>query len=932
MDKSSNTVNGAPANQAHSPHPTLARESSTASMRRLDLAHSTKQSTQTTQASQPTSAATSASASPFASRETSPARPSARSHSAMKVATAAASTSGQPTSSSSSTLPKQSAQPSSTSAASASPSIRSRRNSQQETSPSRSRKSIPTLTTQKAGALSSATTPSLPPAASDASTGRASGLQKSEQPRDSPRWPVSPRLRSPPPVLNRPNLPPSATTSDIPSISLQRATGISPSIDAVPAPSDSEAEELSLQPGMRTPVRGVSGNVPTLETVQEASPIPSSRTVDSAALEKLETCSVTSEAGNATMPEVAEVSPAKTIRARQLASQNYESGSENGSTKNSRRTAASGSVPPSLASRNSSTVKLSGKGKSSEASQPTMTVETETVTSIPNVALGPSASQGTNGSLRTKPSSETIRPKKEKKKSTRKQSSVTPGTATSKADIFEAKVASAVDEANTSDSEETFVYDSNPAESRERPHRFHHSRTPSATSLANNQNGMRSIHSILESAGPSTAVKKGMKFVNTFGNNSGNDSGLGDDETKAATIRGVTPGSGRGTARLHHHVGASGSHIGRWGLNGPKNGHQSILDSESPFPVNSASRLKASLGGANGATIRQAGGATSPRPSVSSMTGRGNGGLYSQKRGFGNGGALGYDMDDTTPGQADDERTPLISSSMRGTGRGPRTRRHHMSLRSLEQQSYHHPPASFLNRFASCLVLTVMLMLVISGAIGFMFATSQPLEDIELVKISGVIASEQELMFDLMVRAHNPNVVVVTVDSADMEVFAKSPHAGTDSEWWRRPRNGDADSGSASTNGARNGNSTDVDELDNEPRDQPDSSPNFLLGKFTEFDNPLSFEGSFFHHGLSTSRSGVRIRRPGNGTDGGSERWERILDDEFDLIIKGVLRYSLPLSQRVRSALIEGRTKVKPNAADDPAHPPNGTAAINITN
>lgn len=177
-------------------------------------------------------------------------------------------------------------------------------------------------------------------------------------------------------------------------------------------------------------MRGVSGNVPTLETVQEASPLASSHAVD-AAMEKLEVSSVTSDAGTTTtMPEVAEVSPVRTIRARQLASQNYESGSENGSTKNSRRTAPSGSAPPPLASRNSSTVKLSGKGKSGEASQPTMTVETETVTSIPNVSLGPSAAQGSNGSLRTKPSSETIRPKKEKKKTTRKPTTVAPGTGT----------------------------------------------------------------------------------------------------------------------------------------------------------------------------------------------------------------------------------------------------------------------------------------------------------------------------------------------------------------------------------------------------------------------------------------------------------------------------------------------------------------------
>ena len=769
---------------------------------------------------------------------------------------------------------------------------------------------------------------------------------------------MSPRLRSPP------------RFSDAGAFNLPRPALASTSPEATAAPSDSEAEEPYLQSGMRTPVRGASGNVPTLETVQEASPLGPSYAVD-AALEKLETASMVSvsDAGISTTPEVAEVSSVKTIRARQLASQNAasnESGSENGSTKNSsnnNNNRRPGSTASPLTSRNSmAKMATVGKGKTGEGSQaPTMTVETETVTSIPNVALGPSTAQGVNGSLRTKPSSETIRPKREKKKTARKQTAVASGATTSKADIFEAKVASAVDEANTSDSEETFVYDSNPADGRgDRPHRFHHSRTPSATSLSQaDRSGMRSIHSIMEGSGggPSgggVTVKKSMKFVNTFGHAGGNDSGLGDDEAnKTATMRGVS-GSGRGTARLHHHVGRFGL-----GGGGAKNGHQSILDNESPFPVNTASRLKM-LGGGNGSSSggggptsypsgRSGGGLPSPRAAGGSMSGRSGGGAYaySQKRGYGSTGGphFGYDMDDTTPGPAgSDERTPLmgVAGSQRGTvrngGNRASRRQQHMSLRALEQQAYHrHAPASFLNRFASCLVVTVMLMLVISGAIGFMFATSQPLDDIELVKISNVIASEQELMFDVMVRAHNPNVVVVTVDAADMEVFAKSPHAGTDSEWWRRPVEATDNKPRPVEAGAKprpsiesESESTGAksDSTDNKPRDQPDSSPNFLLGKFTEFDNPLSFEGSFFHHGLSTSRSGVRIRRPGNGTDGGSERWERILDDEFDLIIKGVLRYSLPLSQRVRSALIEGRRTVKPNAADDPVH--NGTVSIGV--
>ena len=184
-----------------------------------------------------------------------------------------------------------------------------------------------------------------------------------------------------------------------------------------------------------------------------------------------------------------------------------------------------------------------------------MTVETETVSSIPQIAVGGTAGAPNNGSIRAKLSSETIRPKKEKKKTARKTPSVTSGTgehsntsrfrlhhhhpsrgdasdvsaaqsperqycqglywlygrsgatsperpssrasrapslnlhnagtmltrhpsASSKADIFEAKVASAVDEANSSDSEETFVYESNPPDANDRPRRFH-SRTPS---------------------------------------------------------------------------------------------------------------------------------------------------------------------------------------------------------------------------------------------------------------------------------------------------------------------------------------------------------------------------------------------------------------------------------------------------------------------
>lgn len=642
------------------------------------------------------------------------------------------------------------------------------------------------------------------------------------------------------------------------------------------------------------------------------------------------------------------------------ASSTNDSGSDSGSAKGDRRHAST-SVPPALVSRQSSASTRTTKAKPSEGSVQRMTVETETVDSIPQVSLVPVGSkEGTGGTLRTKPSSETIRPKKEKKKtrkpnvgtgtgetiylssavyaprlrhhqSMRSVSSTTDAlisptkwcaqsahydeapsprrsstpvvrsnlslnnmgslltksrTASSKADIFEAKIASAVDEHDSSDSEETFVYDSNPPDHSDRPRRYH-SRTPSATSMVSqvDRNGVRSISNIMDNAGPS-AVKKNMKFVNTF-NSSGNESAMADEEGKG-TVR-TAPGSGRGTSRGHHH------HFARWGRNGT-NGHASIFDSDAPFHVNNTTTQRSKFSTNNS---RQSSGPPSPKfLNAGRLAATGKRGMHSAS----------YDLDETTG--ADDERTPLIHGSVRSMRSG-RARRQPMSIRALESQSYHRHP-SILNRFASCLVLTVMLLLVVSGAIGFMFATSQPLMDVELKSINTVIASETEIMFDLSVKAHNPNVVVVVVDQADLEVFAKSPHAGTVSEW-RRPGEGQNPDGTWG-----DGHRSDAEPVD-------DKAPNMRLGSIGHLDSPLSFEGSFFNHGVSASTGEVRLIKPGNGTIGGPERWERIVQDEFDLIVKGVLKYSLPLSQRVRSVSISGRTTVKPNSADNPDLKPNKT-------
>lgn len=705
--------------------------------------------------------------------------------------------------------------------------------------------------------------------------------------RDGPRWPISPRLKSPPPTFSKPTIASSARRNDseIPVVNVQRAT---PSPHVEPnsqSASDIEVEDAQMSSGMRTPARGPSNGSSTLETVQEISQPNTPRPGLDAAIKKLEETATSQSARRVRNPDTAPNS----LKSSQNAT-NSESGSDSGSVKTNTRRSSIVAPSPLLHSRqSSSTLKFSGRGQTSgESSSRNMTVETEEVKDMPQLSLIPNAGgQRVNGSVRTRASNETIKPKKEKKRHTRKTTSVPSGNASSKADIFEAKVASAVEEANSSDSDETFVYDSNPPDA-ERPRRYH-SRTPSVASMASqvDRNGLRSIHTILDGGPLNMHTKKNMKFVNPY-NGNGSESLQGDDDGRGTGRSNV--GSARGTGRHHYHHG-------RWGRNNGNN-HLSLFDNESPFP--NASRSKFS-----GNASRQSSNPPSPR--------------FNPKRGWlGAKRQLtvpnGYDMDDGTPG-ADDERTPLLPTGTVRSNRSNRSRRN-PPLRNLESQTYYSNP-SFLNRFASCLVLTVMLLLVITGGIGFMFATSQPLTDVSLLKIGNVLASEQELLFDLTVQAHNPNVVVVMVDSADIEVFAKSRHAGNDSEWWRHPHGDEF---------------TVLDDPRNDPPDvnDPDdnTSPNMRLGNVHTFVSPLTYEGSFFQRGSTTSSGELRLAHPGNTTESGTERWERIISDEFTLVIRGVLKYTLPLSQKVRKVSISGKTIVKPNAANDPTLRPKPEVSI----
>ena len=797
----------------------------------------------------------------------------------------------------------------------------------------------------------------------------------------SSRASIPPRLKSPPITLsatpNRSSIYSPRRTDHVPltpSITVDRPTPTS----ASSLEADTEEVDVIPRSGTRTPVKASIGTGP-LETVQEGS-LPKH---DPNAIEAV------SKATDKERPSTIEESLLEDSEPK-VFNTLAESGSESGGNKNTRGKSESKDGrkasmsyakprPTTVNAKKSFSQLNSTKAKiASEGSARNMTVETETVSSVPQVAVGGGAGErgvpgrmDTNGSIRLKPSIETIRPKKEKKRTARKTPSINSGTggssrrfhhhhihsrapspmitspeptispnsrhvshqfhyssgsgqvsrrglltqpaalepslhrpalnvrksstvltnfrartASSKADIFEAKVASAVDEANSSDSEETFVYESNPPEPHSaRPNRFH-SRTPSATSMASqvDYHGTR----FRQDGHHSITGKKSMKFTN-HPNYSHGDNAEGG--------RNGALGSGRssGGNHSHHH------HIGRYGRGTA--GHTSLFDDESPFPT-AAKPLRTP--GSNGSRL-------SPRPTTPRSP------HPFRAPGFSKSNIpLSYDLEGEG---ADDERMPLIGSVRSGRTRNSRRPPNRSDARDDVK------PAGFCRRLSCCIALAITVGLLVATIVVALVMCSKPLFEVHIKEIQSVIASEQELMFDLHVHAVNPNLVAIQVTELSIDIFAKSKYVGADASWEavRKQRATDLPQGytrrvqlhDPEADQRRYGTQDGVDE-GNDPIQDPDGDPQLqLLGRILEFDSPLIFEASPLRHQSLSSIGEVRLAKPGNHTKGVSQWWEKAIQHPFELRVKGPIYYSLPISSRLRTATITGSVLVQPEAPID---------------
>ena len=276
-------------------------------------------------------------------------------------------------------------------------------------------------------------------------------------------------------------------------------------------------------------------------------------------------------------------------------------------------------------------------------------------------------------------------------------------------------------------------------------------------------------------------------------------------------------------------------------------------------------------------------------------------------------------------GRADDERTPLISSGRMPRPRGAR----HLGEINLRSPDFYDQPRR-ASSWSGCLMVLFAVALIVLGGTGIFATTTLPLTDVGVLEVQNVLASEQEIMLDLLVRATNANIVTITISHVDLNVFAKSKHVGSERYWrddryrkgWKagakRRRRGTRSIPfvSAESSHQVSGQTWPWDGVDDgtDPIDDPASDQQtMLLGRVFHLDSSLSYDGSPLRHQSQNSTGELRLEQPGTKTEaGGSARWERVVEHPFDLIVRGILKYELPLRRKALTSSVSARVTVHP--------------------
>ncbi|RIA94765.1 hypothetical protein C1645_817571 [Glomus cerebriforme] len=384
---------------------------------------------------------------------------------------------------------------------------------------------------------------------------------------------------------------------------------------------------------------------------------------------------------------------------------------------------------------------------------------------------------------------ENMKPSKKKK---RAPINITEGM--SRADIFAANVASAVDAAEDADEEEDYIYSND------------HSRTPSMTSLSS---GMPQLHTFSFPHMPS-------------------DSNYGYPYHVPPNMYGAIPNPHRPYGNYLHRPPFYGFYsntsddVASNHLN--RNGSQNSLNNPNAYKPTGVMR--------------------SSLPDMSQY-------VFQYKKGYHNYGSTNYPYNAYNDWYGDEERLPLFAPNYE-------TRQRQSCIPTMSS-------------------LTVIIVFLLASSYLFYFASTRPLTEVSITGISDVLAADKELMFNIHVKGRNFGLWNIEIVKADLTVFATPIRNNI-------------------PGGIPGGPGSHWDDIVNEPINEVTPSQ---LGRIFIFDEPLVFDAGFNKTGVMSETSGqVRLQNPGGNDKEGQERWSYIIRRQYDLTVRGVLKYSLPFSKQ----------------------------------
>jgi Vacuolar segregation subunit 7 len=268
-----------------------------------------------------------------------------------------------------------------------------------------------------------------------------------------------------------------------------------------------------------------------------------------------------------------------------------------------------------------------------------------------------------------------------------------------------------------------------------------------------------------------------------------------------------------------------------------------------------------------------------------------------------------YDDDDDPDSSS--ERVPLMPrdpnrSFRRFKGYKSRARQPSSKQQAQIQANYERRRNGRLNKasedsqcwpgIAGTAVLVVTLLVLSMLTMGFVFQTSRSLEGVVIQNVTNVIVSHDELIMDVLVRAGNPNFLPVVIgDNINIDIFARSDHFDGKSRHSSRSLWPPWDS----------------DPVNKKPPKNEQGS--LLLGTIHLLEETLSFPSESFKPDPFTVQKGqMKLVGPAVNATDGPEKWNNCIQFDFELIVRGTMKYKAPIGGRERAVAVEWRGTIDP--------------------